>query len=72
MTAADNGAPAGADTVAREAARYLKVVELFAALGADPHAGARARAARARAAERLASQMPAAASKRRRVLGWRT
>jgi hypothetical protein len=72
MTAADSGAQAVADAVAREAARYLRVVELFAALGADPHAAARARAARARAAERLASQMPTAASKRRGVLGWRT
>ncbi len=40
MTAADNGAQSGADAVAREAARYLKVVELFATLGADPHAAA--------------------------------
>jgi len=71
MTAADSGARAVADAEAREAARYLTVVELFATLGADPHAAARARAARARAAERLASQMPAAASKRRGVLGWR-
>jgi len=70
MTAADSGAQA--DAVAREAARYLGVVELFATLGADPHASARARAARARAAERLASQIPAAATKRRGVLGWRT
>ncbi len=72
MTAADGGAQAVADAVAREAARYLQVVELFATLGADPHAAARACAARARAAERLASQMPAAASKRRGVLGWTT
>jgi hypothetical protein len=71
MTAADSGAQAVADAVAREAAHYLKVVELFATLGADPHAAARARAARSRAAEPLASQMPAAASKRRGVLGWR-
>ena len=72
MTAADSGAQAVADALAREAARYLNVVERFATLGADPHAAARACAARARAAERLASQMPAAASKRRGVLGWRT
>jgi hypothetical protein len=37
--------------VAREASRYLDVVEVFASLGADPHAGARARAAHARRAE---------------------
>jgi hypothetical protein len=36
---------ATADTLAREAARYLETVELFACHGADPHASARARAA---------------------------
>jgi hypothetical protein len=72
MTATESGAQAEANIVAREAARYLQVVELFAALGADPHAAARALAARARAAERLAAQTTAAASKRRGVLGWRT
>jgi len=39
-----------AGDVAREASRYLDVVELFASLGADPHASARARAAHARRA----------------------
>jgi len=39
------------DRVAEEANRYLAVVEVFAALGADPHAEARSRAARARAGE---------------------
>ena len=37
--------------VAREASRYLDVVELFASLDADPHASVRARAAHARRAE---------------------
>jgi hypothetical protein len=40
-----------ADELAREAGRYLDVVEAFAALGSDPHAGARARAARKRRVE---------------------
>jgi len=40
-----------ATDVAREASRYLDVVELFASLDADPHASARARAAQARRAE---------------------
>jgi hypothetical protein len=72
MTATESGAQADVNIVAREAARYLQVIELFAALGADPYAAARARAAHARAAERLASQTPAATSKRRGVFGWRT
>jgi hypothetical protein len=37
-----------ADALAREARRYLEVVETFAALDADPHGGARAGAARKR------------------------
>jgi hypothetical protein len=37
-----------ADKLAREAGRYLDVVDMFAALASDPHAGARARAARKR------------------------
>lgn len=36
-----------ATDVAREASRYLDVVELFASLDADPHANARAHAAHA-------------------------
>ncbi len=72
MTATESGAQEDANIVACEAARYLRVAELFATLGADPHAAARARAARARAAERRVSRMPAAASKRRGVRRWRT
>ena len=34
--------------IAEEASRYLDAVDLFAGLGADPHAPARIRAARAR------------------------
>ena len=70
MTAADSGARAVAETLAREAARYLIVVERFAALGADPHAAARTRAARARNAERVA-QTRMATAKRRGVRRWR-
>lgn len=36
------------DELARETRRYLEAVETFAALGPDPHAAARARAARKR------------------------
>jgi hypothetical protein len=71
MTGADSGAQAVADALAREAARYLNVVERFATLGADPHAAARARAARARTAERVV-QRPAGSSTRRGVRRWRT
>ena len=39
------------ETIAAEARRYLDVVDSFAALGADPHAQARMRAADARARE---------------------
>jgi hypothetical protein len=42
---------ATADTLAREASRYLETVELFARLDADPHASARARAAHKRETE---------------------
>ena len=52
--------------VAEEARRYLDVVESFAALGADPHAAARARAACARAHEDRVT--PA----RKGVLRWRS
>ena len=37
-----------ADELAREACRYLDVVEAFPALGADPHATVRSRAAQQR------------------------
>jgi len=39
------------EQIAREASRYLSVVDTFAALEADPHREKRASAARARAAE---------------------
>lgn len=39
------------ETIAAEARRYLDAVDTFAALGADPHARARMRAADARARE---------------------
>lgn len=45
-----------ADELAGEARRYLEVVETFAALGADPHARARARAARKRHIEERSPQ----------------
>lgn len=44
------------ERLAREAERYLVTVDAFAALGADPHAQARAEAARARANERVNRQ----------------
>ncbi len=43
--------PRAAERLAQEASRYLAVVEAFARLDADPHAAARARAARARRTE---------------------
>jgi hypothetical protein len=52
------------ETIAAEARRYLDVVDTFAALGADPHAHARTRAADARAHEHTVAR-----SGRRR--GWR-
>jgi hypothetical protein len=52
--------------LAEEACRYLEVVDSFAALGADSHAAARARAARARAHEDVMT--PA----RKGVLRWRS
>lgn len=45
-----------ADKLASEAARYLDAVEVFASLGADPHAAVRARAARARRTENQSAQ----------------
>jgi hypothetical protein len=57
--------------VADEAQRYLKVVDTFAALDADPYAAARARAASARAREDRASQQNAAAT-RKAVFRWRS
>jgi hypothetical protein len=71
MTPRDNRACVDKD-VAREASSYLEVVEVFAALGADPHATARARAARARANEQRGMQSPGAAMARKGVLRWRT
>lgn len=54
------------DKLAKEAERYLLVVEEFAVLGADPHAEARDRAARARAGALKRSR--ANTSRRRRRL----
>lgn len=53
------------DRLAAEAERYLDVVERFAALGADPHAGARAQAARARSNEQAARHSGARPGRRR-------
>lgn len=53
------------DRLAAEAERYLDVVERFTALGADPHAEVRARAARARANERAAPDSGAGPGRRR-------
>ena len=54
-----------ADVLAREACRYLDVVEAFAALGADPHARARRRAAEQRCSEQRTLQ-----STRKGALRW--
>ena len=53
------------DDLASEAARYLEVIEVYASLGADPHASARKRAAHAR---HLNHAAPSAPGRRRR---WR-
>ncbi len=58
-------ATAGADELAREACRYLDVVEAFAALGADPHTTARRRAAQQRRSEQRTLQ-----TTRKGVLRW--
>ena len=60
-----------ATDVAQEALRYLDVVDVFATLNADPHAAARARAARARACEGNAAQRPNATA-RKGALRWRS
>ena len=57
--------------VAREASRYLDVVELFASLDADPHASARARAAHARHAEDRVTHPPQPRT-RKAVHRWRS
>ena len=54
-----------ADELAREAGRYLDVIETFAALGADPHATARRRAAHQRCNEQRTQQ-----SARKGMLRW--
>ena len=54
-----------ADELAREACRYLDVVETFAALGADPHATARRSAAQQRCSEQRTLQ-----TTRKGVLRW--
>ena len=60
-----------ATDVAQEALRYLDVVDVFATLNADPHAAARARAARARAYEDRAAQRPDATAGKG-VVRWRS
>ena len=57
--------------VAREASRYLVVVELFASLDADPHASVRARAAHARRAEDRVTHTPQPRT-RKAVNRWRS
>jgi putative ubiquitin-RnfH superfamily antitoxin RatB of RatAB toxin-antitoxin module len=54
-----------ADELAREACRYLDAVETFAALGADPHATERRRAAQQRRSEQRTLQ-----TTRKGVLRW--
>jgi hypothetical protein len=54
------------DRLADEAERYLTVVDVFATLGADPHAAARSRAACARTSE--LNTRSASTSRRRRRL----
>jgi hypothetical protein len=54
-----------ADELARVASRYLDAVETFAALGADPHATARRRAAHQRCSEQRTLQ-----TTRKGVLRW--
>jgi hypothetical protein len=56
---------ARADALALEARCYLDVVETFAALGADPHATARRRAAQQRCSEQRTLQ-----TTRKGVLRW--
>jgi hypothetical protein len=56
-----------AELLAREASRYLAVVDAFAGLDADPHAQARAHAARARSREDHGTT----ARQRKGVRGWR-
>jgi hypothetical protein len=53
------------DRLAEEAGRYLAVVDVFATLGADPHAEARTRAARARMAELNTRRANSSRSRRR-------
>lgn len=62
---------AKAADVAREASRYLDVVELFASLDADPHASARAHAAHARRAEDRVTHTPQPRT-RKAVHRWRS
>ena len=57
--------------VAREALRYLDIVELFASLDADPHASARSRAAHARRAEDSVTHRPHPRT-RKAVHRWRS
>lgn len=65
MTVQTRNSSGRGETIAAEARRYLDVVDSFAALGADPHAPARMRAADARAREHTFARSG------RRVRGWR-
>jgi len=60
-----------ATDIAQEALRYLDVVDVFATLNTDPHAAARARAARARVCKDTAVQRPNATA-RKGTLRWRS
>lgn len=66
MSRRDQRARKRAEKLAREATRYLDTVEVFAALDADPHA-----AARARAREQQRATQPPAPSARKGVSRWR-
>lgn len=65
----ENPTAANGEEIAAEACQYLDALETFAALDADPHADARARAARERAVEDEGGR-PQAAAERRSILRW--
>jgi hypothetical protein len=71
MSAGAERTSTGTADVADEALCYLRVVDGFAALDADPHALARTRAASARAREDRKSLQTEAAT-RKAVLRWRS
>lgn len=72
MTSPNNRNWGRAEEVACEASHYLEVLAVFAALGADPHTSARARAARARTNEERSAQTAAPATTGKGALRWRT